>query len=82
MLLIVFFYLALPMLFGADRRTGGGAASRGAAGLLLLFLAVVLALGWYFGWRSLEPRMEQLGEGYQDREAIYALHLRSPVWVQ
>jgi O-antigen ligase len=72
MLLVVLFYLALPILFGGDKRTGGGSSRRGVAGLLLLFLAVVLALGWYLGWRSLEPRLEQIGEGYQYREAMYA----------
>jgi O-antigen ligase len=30
-----------------------------------------VALGWYFGWDSLEPRMEQIPEGFQNREEMY-----------
>lgn len=71
MLLVVVVYLAGPLLLGAYGRTRGGSA-RSSAGGLLLFLAVVLSLGWYFGWKSLEPRLEQIGEGYQYREAMYA----------
>ena len=39
--------------------------------MLGFFLVLALALGWYFGWSSLEPRMEQIGEGYNYREAMY-----------
>jgi hypothetical protein len=39
--------------------------------MLGIFLVLALALGWYFGWSSLEPRLEQIGEGYQNREAMY-----------
>ena len=39
--------------------------------LLVLFSAMVLGLGWYFGWHSLAPRMEQIGEGFQGREEMY-----------
>jgi hypothetical protein len=49
-----------------DRRT-----RRVSAALLGIFFVLVLALGWYFGWGSLEPRMEQIGEGFQNREEIY-----------
>jgi O-antigen ligase len=39
--------------------------------MLGFFLVLALALGWNFGWSSLEPRMEQIGEGYNYREAMY-----------
>ena len=39
--------------------------------MLGFFLVLALALGWHFGWSSLEPRMEQIGEGYNYREAMY-----------
>ena len=42
-----------------------------AFGMLGLFFVLALALGWYFGWSSLEPRLEQIGAGYQNREAMY-----------
>ncbi len=43
---------------------------RSTTAMLLFFFVLVLALGWYFGWSSLGPRMEQLGEGFQGREEI------------
>jgi O-antigen ligase len=70
-LVLASFYLAVSSLFGAARRAGDGSSGRGTAGLLMLFLAVAVSLGWYFGWHSLEPRMEQFGEGYQNRQAMY-----------
>jgi len=68
---VALIYLALPILSGAARRKGNAAPRRNAAILLMLFLAAVLSLGWYFGWAALEPRMEQFGEGYQNREEMY-----------
>jgi hypothetical protein len=70
-LIVAGIYLAPAMLSGPAARARDKTSGRGTAGLLILFLAAVLALGWYFGWASLEPRMEQFGEGYQDREAMY-----------
>jgi hypothetical protein len=45
---------------------------QGTSGWLFLFLTAALVLGWFWGWKSLAPRMEQIGGGYQYREAIYA----------
>ncbi len=39
--------------------------------LLGVFIVLVLGLGWYFGWDSLEPRMEQIGEGFQNRQEMF-----------
>jgi O-antigen ligase len=57
--------------FFAFRQPGGRRTRRGAAAMLWLFVVLVLALGWYFGWGSLEPRMEQIGAGYQNRQLMY-----------
>ena len=65
-LILALIYLTVTSWFS------GGAFRWGTAGLMLLFLTVTLSLGWYFGWDSLAPRMEQLGEGYQNREEMYA----------
>lgn len=59
-------YLGTTSLFNH-----AGSFRWGRAGLLLLFLTVTLSLGWYFGWDSLAPRLEQVGEGYQNREEMY-----------
>ena len=39
--------------------------------MLGLFFALTVSLGWYFGWDSLEPRMEQIGEGFQNRQEMF-----------
>lgn len=44
---------------------------RHTAALLGIFLGLALTLGWYFGWASLEPRLEQLGGGFENREQMY-----------
>ena len=70
-LILAFVYIALTSLMGFEGRSQGGSFRWGTAGLMLLFLTVTLSLGWYFGWDALEPRMEQIGEGYQVREEMY-----------
>jgi len=70
-LIVAVIFLAVTNLFSSggglkDRRT-----RRNSTAMLGLFLVMALALAWYFGWGSLEPRMEQIGEGYQNREEIY-----------
>jgi O-antigen ligase len=67
-LVLALIYLGLTGLFG---RAGDGSIRWSPVLLLLLFVLVTLSLGWYFGWSSLAPRMEQVGEGYQDREAMF-----------
>lgn len=70
--------LVLAMVYvaftGLTSFAGGrhGGASGHTAGLLVLFAAATIFLGWYFGWDTLAPRMEQIGEGYEFREAMYA----------
>ena len=63
---------------GLSRTTATSPASLDAAkpgnrnpGLLpMAFIAVTLALAWYFGWKSLAPRMEQIEGGYEGRDAM------------
>jgi O-antigen ligase len=71
-LILALIYFALTSLFTMAGRARDGSFRWGTTGLLLLFLTVTLSLGWYFGWDSLSPRMEQVGEGYQNREEMYA----------
>lgn len=70
-LILASIYFAVTSLFTFAGRNSDGSFRWGTAGLLVLFLTVTLSLGWYFGWGSLEPRMEQIGEGYQNREEMY-----------
>jgi O-antigen ligase len=68
-LILALLYLAITSFF-----TFSGLSSFrwSTSGLVLLFATAALGLGWYFGWDLLAPRMEQLGEGYQQREEMYA----------
>jgi len=70
-LILAVIFLAMANLFASDRRSGDRRTGRSTAAMLGFFFVLVLALGWYFGWEPLEPRMEQIGEGYQDREQMY-----------
>ena len=63
--------LVLAVIFLAVFGRGFRNRTRIPFGMLGFFLVLALALGWYFGWSSLEPRMEQIGEGYNYREAMY-----------
>lgn len=40
-------------------------------GVLALFFAGALALGYSLGWKALKPRMAKLSEGFQQRERDY-----------
>ncbi len=64
-------FLTVTNLFARTRRQPNRQARRGTTVILGLFFTLAVALGWYFGWGALEPRMEQISEGFQNREAMY-----------
>lgn len=49
----------------------GTKARRGTAAILTLFFALATLLAGFFGWTALEPRLEQIPEGLENREAMY-----------
>jgi hypothetical protein len=72
-LILAVIFLAASVMRSAERgvRSSAFRTPHSALWMLGIFFVLVLALGWYFGWSLLEPRMEQIGEGYQNREAMY-----------
>ncbi len=70
-LVLAVVFLTVTNLFALTWRLREGRTRWGTTLLLGFFLATAAALGWYFGWNSLEPRLEQLGEGYQGREEMF-----------
>jgi hypothetical protein len=68
LILAVIFLTVTNLFASAGSRLAG---RRSTTVMLGIFFVLVLALGWYFGWGSLEPRMEQIGEGFQNREEMY-----------
>ncbi len=70
-LILALVYIGFTSLFSFEGRSKSGPVRWGTVGLLILFLTVVVSLGWYFGWDSLAPRMGEIGEGYQGREEMY-----------
>jgi hypothetical protein len=70
-LILAVIYLTVTNPAASGRQSEDRRARRGTAAALWIFLILVLALGWYFGWSSLAPRMEQIGGGYQNREEMY-----------
>jgi O-antigen ligase len=62
--------LAMVLLIAANIYTRGQSGCSTLV-VLVLFFSAVISLGWVLGWKLLEPRMEQIGEGYQNREEIY-----------
>jgi hypothetical protein len=71
LLLFVMIYFAATNYFSSTWRRQERRTRWGTAGLLGLFFALALALGWYFGWDLLSARMTDIQGGYQAREAIY-----------
>jgi len=70
-LILALVYLAatgLPTIAGPSNK---GSSVWKTAGLLAVFAAAVISLGWHFGWDALSHRMEQLGEGYDNREEMF-----------
>jgi hypothetical protein len=70
-LIVTVVFLTLINVFASARRLEDRRTRRSTAAMLGIFFVLVLALGWYFGWGLLEPRLEQLGEGLQNREEIF-----------
>jgi len=70
--LAAFFLLAAHFLLATDRRPERGTRRTGLAWLFLFFCGAI-ALGYGLGWKTLEPRMAQIGEGFQYREQMYSL---------
>ena len=69
--------LAALLLLIAQGQGGGGPSKhrpRSSTGLapLLIFCGAVLALAGSLGWKAMQPRMAQLGEGFEYREGMYA----------
>jgi O-antigen ligase len=70
-LVLAVIFLTVTNLFALTWRLRGRRARWGTTLLLGLFLVTAATLGWYFGWDSITPRMEQIQEGYQNREEMY-----------
>jgi O-antigen ligase len=66
-MLIFIFVFFLTIHFSATRKS----SSWKTPALLAFFLISALALGWYFGWDLLGPRLAQIGEGFQNREEMF-----------
>jgi O-antigen ligase len=65
------YFLSLSQFFiTADRRTDPSLRRRNVALLAVFFLAV-LGVGYWLGWQTLAPRMEQIDEGFAYREEMY-----------
>jgi hypothetical protein len=64
------FLLASHFLFTAHRQPDRRARMI-TSGVLALFFAGSLALGFSIGWKALEPRMATFQEGRQNRETLY-----------
>lgn len=71
MLILATGILALTGLSAHTSRRPDRRAKWGMAGGLAIFFALALGLAGYFGWDALQPRLEQLPEGLQNREAMY-----------
>ena len=72
MLVLALIFMAATNFLAPEWLVGDSRARRRTAVMLGLFAVLTLALGAWLGWDSLEPRMEQLGEGFQNREEMYA----------
>jgi O-antigen ligase len=70
-LVLAVIFLAMTNLFASARQAGDRRTRWSSTVMLALFTVLALGLGWYYGWSSLEPRMEEFGGGFQYREEMY-----------
>jgi hypothetical protein len=70
LVLAAVFLVATHFLFPDHRHQDSGTRIT-TSGVLVLFFAGALALGFALGWRALKPRMASLGQGFQGREQDY-----------
>ncbi|MGD0744371.1 MAG: O-antigen ligase family protein [Verrucomicrobiota bacterium] len=70
-LILAVVFLTVTNLFGRTWRLPDRRARWGTTATLGLFFALAVALGLFFGWDSLEPRLEQISGGLQNREKMY-----------
>ena len=71
-LLLAVVYLMASNLFAAGRQPGDRRERRNTAVMLGIFFVLALALGGYFGWETLAPRMGEIAGGFKNREEMYA----------
>jgi hypothetical protein len=65
------FFLAATHFLLTARRQPDSRTRKITLACLLLFFTGALALGFGLGWKTLKPRMAQLSEGFDIREAMY-----------
>lgn len=70
-LLLAFVFLVATELFLFASRQVDQGARRKTSGVLVVFCAGALGLGYYYGWKPLAPRMAQFHEGIEDRETMF-----------
>jgi putative inorganic carbon (HCO3(-)) transporter len=70
-IILAAFFLSATHFLLAARRQQDARTRRVTLTFLLLFFAGALALGFGLGWKTLKPRMAQLSEGFDTREAMY-----------
>ncbi len=68
--LAAFFLVATHFVLAAHRR-GDRKTRRITVASLVLFFTGALALGFALGWKTLQPRMAHLSEGFDTRERMY-----------
>ncbi|HEX5400254.1 MAG TPA: O-antigen ligase family protein [Verrucomicrobiae bacterium] len=70
-LVVALVYLMATNLSALGRRPENRGEHWNTALMLGVFLILALALGWYFGWKTLSPRMDQITEGFNQREEMF-----------
>jgi len=70
-LVLAVVFLMVTNFLASARRSEDRQTRRSTAVMLGIFFVLALALGGFFGWNSLEPRLEKIGEGFQNREEIF-----------
>jgi len=64
-------FLLVTQYFSAAHRRQDRSTRTITLGVLALFFAGALVLGFSLGWKALKPRMATIHEGHQRREAMY-----------